>query len=76
MTSPYMLAVLAALLTAQPTVAWSGPGWYQTEATASDYRIVSGPFASKELCVAQMRPDTDEADFRCYDMEVRPRWEE
>jgi hypothetical protein len=70
-----VFAVLGALAAPQPTVAWRGSGWYQTEATASDYRIVSGPFASKALCVADMPPDTDIADFRCYDMTVKPRWE-
>lgn len=75
MTSPLMLAVFAALVAAPPTVPWSGGGWYQTEATASDYRIVSGPFASKLLCIENMHRDTDTADYRCYDMAVRPRWE-
>lgn len=75
MTPLHILAALAPLLAAQPTIAWSTAGWYQTEATADDYRIVSGPFASKTLCLAGMRTDTDEADYRCYDMAVRPRWE-
>jgi hypothetical protein len=70
-----MLAMAAVLSAVQPTVMWSGAGWYQTEATANDYRIVSGPFATKELCVSDMHADTDDADYRCYDMTVRPRWE-
>ncbi len=75
MTSLQALALAAALAAAQPTLPWSGAGWYQTEATASDYRIVSGPFKSKDLCIANMHADTSEADYRCYDMAVRPRWE-
>lgn len=71
-----IVAVFVALTAAPPTIAWTSAGWYQTEATASDYRIVSGPFASKALCVASMRQDTDTADYRCYDMSVRPRWEQ
>jgi hypothetical protein len=75
MSSVSVIASLATLSVALPTIAWTGGGWYQTEATASDYRIVSGPFASKDLCIAQMRPDTADTDYRCYDMPVRPRWE-
>lgn len=75
MTPSVLLAILAPLLAGPPTVAWSTAGWYQTEATADDYRIVSGPFASKALCLAGMHADTETADYRCYDMAVRPRWE-
>jgi hypothetical protein len=71
-----VIATMFAALTSQPTIAWSGAGWYQTEATASDYRIISGPFASKALCLVEMRSDTETEDYRCYDMEVRPRWKE
>jgi hypothetical protein len=75
MTFAFIFAAASTLLATPPTIAWSGAGWYQTESTASDYRIVSGPFASKALCLAGMHPDTSAADYRCYDIAVRPSWE-
>lgn len=62
----FILAGLLASAPAAADVSWSGPGWYvEGSATGLDLALISGPYSSKDDCIAAQPADDNEYMYNC-----------